>query len=58
MKTEKRKNFIVKKNSLICHIYKTEIPETDWEQTPASVKGAQREGGGYRKIEEVSKKFR
>jgi hypothetical protein len=22
----------MKKNSPICHIYKTEIPETDWEK--------------------------
>jgi len=33
----------MKKNSSICHIYKTEIPETDWEQTPASVKGRMEE---------------
>lgn len=33
----------MKKNSPICHIYKTEIPETDWEQTPPSVKGRMEE---------------
>ena len=33
----------MKKISLICHIYKTEVPESDWEQTPASVKGRMEE---------------
>ena len=33
----------MEKISLICHIYKTEIPETDWEQTPTSVKGRMEE---------------
>lgn len=33
----------MKKISPTCHIYKTEIPETDWEKTPASVKGRMEE---------------
>ncbi len=33
----------MEKISHICHIYKTEIPETDWEQTPTSVKGRMEE---------------
>ena len=33
----------MEKISPICHIYKTEIPETDWEQTPTSVKGRMEE---------------
>lgn len=33
----------MEKISLICHTYKTEIPETDWEQTPTSVKGRMEE---------------
>ncbi|MEH1982700.1 MAG: IS66 family transposase [Nostoc sp.] len=33
----------MKKISLISHIYRTEVPETDWEKTPASVKGRMEE---------------
>jgi len=33
----------VEKISPICHIYKAKIPETDWEQTPTSVKGRMEE---------------
>ena len=33
----------MEKISLNCHTYKTEIPETDWEQTPTSVKGRMEE---------------
>jgi len=33
----------MKKIRPTCHIYKTEIPETDWEKTPASVKGRMEE---------------
>ena len=33
----------MKKISLISHIYRTEVPESDWENTPASVKGRMEE---------------
>ncbi|MHC5916481.1 MAG: DUF6444 domain-containing protein [Nostoc sp.] len=33
----------MKKISLISHIYRTEVPESDWEKTPASVKGRMEE---------------
>ena len=33
----------MKKISLINHIYRTEVPESDWEKTPSSVKGRMEE---------------
>ena len=45
----------MKKTNPISHSYKTEIPETDWEQTPASVKARMEEMGEW--IEALEEKL-
>jgi transposase len=45
----------MKKTNPISHTYKTEIPETDWEQTPASVKARMEEMGEW--IEALEEKL-